>query len=130
MSHIDTACFNDPCFNKDEVKIIIDPFIYKDGRKPRLPRKQSKGYILQKDTNLFFAEIFSDYSVELSKSKFAIKITITRGNDRLGGGDLDNYSKAILDGITCSKKIWIDDSSVDHLEVIRLYDRTKNLKSN
>ena len=39
----------------------------------------------------------------------------------LGTADLDNYCKAILDGITHTEKIWMDDKQVNELIIKREY---------
>ena len=53
-------------------------------------------------------------------SRFSVKIFVNRGEiDNLGTGDLDNYSKAILDIITHTKLFWKDDKQVDELLVYR-----------
>lgn len=43
-----------------------------------------------------------------------------KGKDSLGGADLDNYCKALLDGITQCKKFWKDDRQVDEIHLNRL----------
>ena len=107
---------------KKKIYIEIFPFKYENEMQPRLPRKQSKGYRLQKDTNSFFNEVLNEVeSFYSSKSKFFIKILIYKGGDKLGTADLDNYAKAILDGITNTKKIWKDDKQVDKLLIKRIY---------
>lgn len=40
-------------------------------------------------------------------------------------GDVDNLSKAALDGITRAKEIWFDDEVVEQLEVKRFEDKDK-----
>ena len=60
--------------------------------------------------------------------RFSIDIFVYKGNDKLGGGDLDNYCKAILDGITSTKKIWKDDKQVDNINISRYY-RNEELSS-
>ena len=56
--------------------------------------------------------------------KFKVNIEVACGKDRLGKADLDNYSKAILDGITKSKKIWNDDKQIDDLHITRTYSES------
>lgn len=101
--------------NGSAIHLNIKPFQYKDGRNPRLPRKRSDGYNLREDINLFFSLVFHELDVFSTINKFNVDITINCANDRLGKADLDNYSKAILDGITTSKKIWNDDKQIDIL---------------
>lgn len=62
-----------------------------------------------------------------SQGLFRVDILVYKGEqDNLGKGDLDNYSKAILDIITESKTIWKDDKQVDELHVIRKKTNTKS----
>lgn len=113
-------------FENSSLIIEIQPFIYEQ-KNPRLPRKHSKGYNLISDTEIFFSTVLSNLYDYQSNSRFKVKINIFCGNDRLGKADLDNYSKAILDGITKSKKVWIDDKQIDDLHIIRNY--TENIFS-
>ncbi|MDT0295881.1 RusA family crossover junction endodeoxyribonuclease [Mesonia ostreae] len=103
------------------IKIKVNPFIYQDGKNPRLPRKQSKGYTLTSDTNSFFSTVLSQINISSKITKFKVHIIINCGKDKLGKADLDNYSKAILDGITSSRKIWNDDKQIDELYLKRYY---------
>ncbi len=108
--------------HNDILSITIYPFIYKDGRNPRLPRKRSNGYNLKDDTNSFFKYAFSEVENMFSDTaKYSVQIIIYKGNDGLGSADLDNYSKAILDGITSTHKVWKDDKQVDKLVLERIY---------
>ncbi len=123
--NLDVSKFRQPTFEDDEIIIPIDPFTYLDHNKSRLPRKHSKHFDLQRDTNYFFSYTLSDYKGTPDSSKYMVHISVTKGDDTLGTGDLDNYSKAILDGITNSRKIWKDDGQVDHLIVQRSYDNSR-----
>ena len=109
---------------KSIVIIEISPFNYIDGKKPRLPRKQSKGYNLISDTTLYFETVLKQISFFSKTDKFKVNIEVACGKDRLGKADLDNYSKAILDGITKSKKIWNDDKQIDDLHITRTYSES------
>ena len=61
------------------------------------------------------------------QSRFRVKIFVYNGsNDKLGCGDLDNYSKAILDIITKTNRIWKDDKQVDELNIIRKYKNSNS----
>ncbi|MCD4834225.1 MAG: RusA family crossover junction endodeoxyribonuclease [Bacteroidales bacterium] len=109
--------------------LLISPFIYKDGRKPRLPRIRSDGYNLKEDTTSFFDYAFSDLeNVNCKSKKYSVEIIVYRGSDRLGSADLDNYTKVILDGITHSSKVWKDDKQVDKLVVKRKYSAEEKSK--
>jgi len=123
--NIDVSKFRKPTIEDGEIIIPIDPFIYFDHEKQRLPRKHSKHFDLQRDTNHFLSFVLSDFEWAPDSSKYMVQISVTKGNDTLGAGDLDNYSKAILDGITHSRKIWKDDGQVDHLIVQRFYDNSR-----
>ena len=101
--------------------IELSPFIYLDNRNPRLPRKQSRGYNLIADTDLYFMTILKCINTFSHTNKYKVQIEVICGKDRLGKADLDNYSKAILDGITKSKKIWGDDKQIDDLHITRIY---------
>lgn len=107
--------------NEEFINFQLDPIEYIDGRKPRLPRKSSKHYNLRSDTKLLFQEIFKRIDREADLKKYKIELTVFCGLDRLGGADLDNYCKAILDGVTYTKKVWVDDRQVDELKIIRRY---------
>ena len=108
-------------FENSVLKIHILPFNYNDGRNPRLPRKKSTGYNLLSDTNTYFQTVLKYIKFSTRTDKFRIDIEVTCGNDKLGKADLDNYSKAILDGITKSKKVWNDDKQIDQLHIKRIY---------
>lgn len=123
--NIDVSKFRKPSMEDGEIIIPIDPFIYLDNEKQRLPRKHSKHFDLQRDTNHFLSSVLSDLKLVPDSSKYMVQISVTKGNDTLGTGDLDNYSKAILDGITHSRMIWKDDGQVDHLIVRRFYDNSR-----
>ena len=114
-------------FEKGRITILVSPFKYKDGRNPRLPRKRSNNYRLQKDTNDFFHFSLEKIKLEtISKRIFKVIILVYKGKDRLGSGDLDNYSKAILDGITKTNKLWKDDKQIDKLYIERHYTTNEN----
>lgn len=66
------------------IKFTINPFIYENGNRPRLPRKSSRGYNLRKDTVLFFNYIFSDVNLTSIWDKFKVSIIINKGCDSLG----------------------------------------------
>ena len=109
------------CEQDNSYFLKILPIIYADNRKPRLPRKSSKQTNLQKDTNFVFEQSFKDLTHEPDETaRYKVNIMIYKSNDKLGGGDLDNYCKAILDGITSTKKVWKDDKQVDELIVKRV----------
>ena len=113
-------------FEDNSLIIEIQPFIY-ETKNPRLPRKRSDGYNLISDTEIFFKTVLENLNNYQSICKFKVKINIFCGNDKLGKADLDNYSKAILDGITKTKKVWFDDKQIDNLHIIRNY--TSNISS-
>ena len=114
-------------FQDSILALEVLPFIYLDGRRPRLPRKQSKGYNLIEDTKIFFDNILRDVDI-LSYSRYKVTINVNCGKDGLGKADLDNYSKAILDGISNSKKIWYDDKQIDDLHITRIFSENKTSK--
>jgi Endodeoxyribonuclease RusA len=100
--------------------ISIKPIKYTDHRNPRLPRKSSKQTNLQIDSNYLFEYLFKDVEAFFSAEvRFSVDLKIFKGNDRLGGGDLDNYCKAILDAITLTEKVWKDDKQVDEISIKR-----------
>jgi Holliday junction resolvase RusA-like endonuclease len=116
-------------YNNGIIEVQIIPFTYVDGRKPRLPRKSSKGYKLNENIKEFFEYSFSDLiAINRKDLKFKVEIVVNCGNDKLGKADLDNYCKAILDGITSTKKIWLDDKQIDFILLKRIY--TQNRLSN
>ena len=103
----------------------IMPITYTDKRNPRLPRKQSKQTDLQGDTNHIFQHSFAQIKSDLSSTKrYKVDIKVYKSNDKLGGGDLDNYCKSLLDAITSTKKVWKDDKQVDEIAIKRYL--TKN----
>lgn len=87
--------------------------------KPRLPRKSSKNYQLTKDTRAYFQEVFAALAGPPTKERFFVEITVYTGSDRLGNADLDNYCKVLLDGVTSTQKVWIDDKQVDQIFIKR-----------
>jgi Holliday junction resolvase RusA-like endonuclease len=100
----------------------IHPITYQDDRNPRLPRKQSKQTDLQHDTNFLFKHAFEKINSKANAfNRYEVSIKLFRANDKLGKGDLDNYCKAILDGITSTGKIWLDDKQVDSLTIKRFH---------
>lgn len=120
---IDFSNLEVPVYENNILHIVIMPFIYLDGRKPRLPRKQSNGYKLIEDTKLFFNTVLSELTnnFDSENDKFEVFIKVNKGKDKLGSADLDNYCKAILDGITSTKKVWKDDKQIDGLFITRDY---------
>lgn len=112
--------FRDECF-----MLSIQPFKYDDGRKPRLPRKKSDGYQLIKDVENYFCYVFNQLSTPATNERFKVSIIIKCGKDKLGKADLDNYCKAIFDGITCTKKVWKDDKQIDELIVKRVFETSE-----
>ena len=121
MDYIDIGKLNLVTKTGRSLRLTIHPFQYLDGRKPRLPRKSSKRYKLMKDTSYCFGHSFNFVKPGLLDGKYKVSITVASGNDSLGGADLDNYCKAILDGITATQKIWKDDRQVDELYINRIY---------
>ncbi len=117
------ATIKNNCFH-----LQIVPFEYNDGRKPRLPRKHSDNHQLQKDVEYYFTHVFKDVTSPVSTGKFRIELIVLCGQDRLGTADLDNYCKAILDGITKTRKIWNDDKQIDELIVRRVYVHSEKSK--
>jgi Holliday junction resolvase RusA-like endonuclease len=111
-----SAVLKDNCF-----RLTIHPFQYNDGRKPRLPRKRSTDYKLTNDVEYFFRHVFSPFQRIPSNGKFKIEVTVHCGKDGLGKADLDNYCKAIFDGITKTEIVWIDDKQIDELKIKRTY---------
>jgi len=108
------------------IVLTIQPFEY-DGGNPRLPRKRSDGYDLKGDTQRCFADALKHLNVDTSQ-RYTVEIHVHQGSDGLGGADLDNYSKAILDGVTSTKRIWADDKQVDELHVKRLNSQENKSK--
>ena len=115
------------CNIDNSLFLKIAPIQYTDNkRNPRLPRKHSKQTNLQADTNHIFAHAFNLISGYFSTiNRYKVNINIFKSGDKLGTGDLDNYCKAILDGITSTQKIWADDKQVDELFIKRHTDTTK-----
>jgi len=123
-AYIDMAKVNIVTLQENEVHYLkILPIQYGDLiRNPRLPRKHSKQTNLQADTNHVFKYSFSEICNQLNRtSRYKVEIEVFKANDGLGGGDLDNYCKAILDGITATKKIWWDDKQVDEISIKRVF---------
>lgn len=108
----------------DSLFFKIIPITYNDGiRNPRLPRKTSKQTNLQIDSNYIFEFAFNSIENYYSeKEKYKVEIQVFKADDKLGSGDLDNYCKAILDAITFTKKVWLDDKQVDDLSIKRFYN--------
>ena len=121
MEYIDLTKLNFAESNNGIVQLTIHPYQYTDGRNPRLPRKSSKRYTLMKDTAFCFDYSFKRIQNYSNSAKFSVKIKVSCGKDRLGAADLDNYCKAILDGITATQKVWKDDRQVDAITVTRKY---------
>jgi len=106
----------------DEVLFLkILPITYTDSkRNPRLPRKHSNQTNLQVDTNHIFRHCFAALKGDVDlAARYKVDIKVFKANDKLGGGDLDNYCKAILDGVTSTQKVWRDDKQVDELSIKR-----------
>ena len=108
---------------------IIHPFQYLDGRPSRLPRRTSPQHKLSVDTAFYFQHVLRDVQTVADKSRYTAELKVKCGMDGLGKADLDNYCKAVLDGITSTKKIWIDDKQVDEIRVVRVFtkDNTSSL---
>ncbi len=121
MEYIDLTKLNFAVINNGKVHLTIHPYQYTDGRNPRLPRKSSKSYKLMKDTAFCFDHSFKQIQSYSATAKFSVIIKVSCGKDRLGAADLDNYCKAILDGITATAKVWKDDRQVDALSITREY---------
>lgn len=125
MDYINHSRFKKAQFLNETFQLRIHPFEYLDHRNPRLPRKSSRGYNLGSDVQYYFNHVFSEIKTEPLSSKFKVRIIVRHGNDGLGGADLDNYCKAILDGVTATQKVWWDDKQVDELKVKRVYSSNK-----
>ena len=107
-------------------EFTINSFKYSDGRTPRLPRNTSTAYEIRKDTKFYFERALTRVKSNVdSISKFSVEIIVNNGTDRLGSGDLDNYCKPLLDGITSTQKIWRDDKQVDEIKISRTYFKNK-----
>ena len=76
-----------------------------------------------KDTAFCFDYSFKQIQDYSGTAKFSVDVQVNCGTDRLGAADLDNYCKAILDGITATAKIWRDDRQVDALSITRNYTK-------
>jgi len=121
MNYLNIAKFSVAKFQSEIFYLRIEPFEYLDGRNPRLPRKNSTRYKLRADTKFYFEYVFQKLKTTPGTTKYKVEIVVYNGLDRLGGADLDNYCKAILDGVTATKKVWIDDKQVDELTIRRIY---------
>jgi hypothetical protein len=121
VKYIDLNLLCDANITNNKITLKVAPFKYNDGRLPRLPRKSSKKYTLMKDTRFCFMYSFRNINRESNKSKYKVEIQVACGSDRLSNADLDNYCKAILDGMTSTKKVWLDDRRVDELTAKRIY---------
>lgn len=109
-------------YDGNSIQLEILPIRYLDSRLPRLPRKTSKQTNLQLDCNHIFEHAFEKVQGFFSSTqKFCVTIKVYKGMDTLGKGDLDNYCKAILDAITFTKKVWLDDKQVDEISMKRTY---------
>ena len=108
--------------------IHIEPIKVNNSDKHRLPKKGVRIIpSLQKDVvkKLLAENILPEKSNP--QSRFCVKIIVYNGSDdKLGCGDLDNYSKAILDIITKTNRVWKDDKQVDELNIIRKYNKTNS----
>jgi hypothetical protein len=107
----------------NQIDFEVFPLEYAIGR--RLPRNtKSYGYpSLRADFNTVFEIIFSDLERKADSSRYRVEIVVNSGSDSLGSCDLDNYTKAILDPITKTKKVWNDDRQVDELFVCRKHGK-------
>ncbi|CCZ07398.1 RusA family crossover junction endodeoxyribonuclease [uncultured Culturomica sp.] len=107
--------------NSYQVKIL--PFCYKGEKKKRLPRKSSRYYNLRHDVIKYFKVISEGVTKEISddQGRYRVDIEVYKGKDTLGGADLDNYCKALLDGVTRCEKFWKDDSQVDEIYIKRIF---------
>ena len=105
IDYLNTNEFSPVKLVNNQFVLKISPFIYLDGRKPRLPRKSSRKYKLTKDTNFYFSYIFRKINTKADNSKFKVNLNVNCGSDRLGTADLNNYCKAIIDGITKTQKV-------------------------
>ena len=121
MEYLNLAKFSVAKFQSETFHLKIEPFEYLDGRKPRLPRKNSTKYKLRADTKFYFEYVFQKLKTKSSTAKYKVDIVVFNGQDRLGGAELDNYCKAILDGVIATKKVWKDDKQVDELNNRRIY---------
>lgn len=93
-------------------------------------------YRLPKSGVRIISDIKDKYAKELRKNTkrnfnveglFGVYIIVYNGSeDNLGEGDLDNYSKGILDIITKTKIIWKDDKQVNELHLVRKQIQTKS----
>ena len=121
IDYIDLKKINQANVNGKIISFEIFPFHYTNDKNPRLPRKTSTNYNLRADTKYCFYHAFKKIKRNADNSKYKVKMIVNNGTDRLGGADLDNYCKTILDGITSTQKIWIDDRQVDELVIKRDY---------
>jgi Holliday junction resolvase RusA-like endonuclease len=126
MNYLNLNKFSAAKFQSEIFQLRIEPFEYLDGRNPRLPRKNSTKYKLRTDTKFYFMYVFQNLKTMPGTAKYKVEIIIYNGKDRLGGADLDNYCKAILDGVTATKKVWKDDKQVDELNIRRMYTTDKS----
>lgn len=106
-------------------ELNLFPFNYHDGRNPRLPKKRSKKYDLQKNAFEVFSQVMHNSKMKCSKSRFSVEILINSGNDRLGNADLDNYCKGILDAIEKTQEFFLNDSQVDKVLLNRKHTATE-----
>lgn len=112
---------------KNVYQLKISPFCYKGEKGKRLPRKSSKHYNLLQDVADYFKCASDELPVEVEDNRgcYWVNIEVYRGKDTLGRADLDNYCKALLDGITQCKKFWRDDRQVDEVHIRRFYCETE-----
>lgn len=91
--------------------------------KNRLPKSGVRKIPTLKDYySKLLKKIIENENAVNKQDSYKVEIVVFDGNgDKLGGGDLDNYAKAILDIITKSKRIWKDDKQVDELKIVRKY---------
>lgn len=116
---------------KTNTTIYIEPIQVNKSDKYRLPKKGVRifPFLKQHVVDKILSENFLPEKYD-AESRFFIKIIVYVGKkDKLGKGDLDNYSKAILDIITKTNRVWKDDKQVDELHVIRKnINSTSNIK--
>jgi Endodeoxyribonuclease RusA len=103
------------------ILLRILPMQYLDGRNPRLPRRSAPNYpTLRKDTAFCVGHSCRSMQRNADTPRYRISIVVYEANDGLGGADLDNYCKPVLDAITSTVKVWKDDKQIDELTIKRV----------